>query len=258
MTTDFVSLTEVSGDDVTVEQVERMARRYHWAGDFCGGKDVLEVACGTGQGVGYLAKLARSITAGDYSEALLDIARRHYGSRFDFRRFDAQAMPFRDSSFDVIIIFEAIYYVPDVQKCFAECRRVLRRGGSVLIATANKDLFDFNPSSHSHRYLGVVELGDRLDEHGFETAFFGDTPVTTVSIRQRVVRPVKALAARLGLIPKSMSAKKLLKRLVFGDLVPMPAEITADSAPRAVFAPLARGLPDHSHKVILCAAKLTG
>ena len=30
-----------------------------------------------------------------------------------------------------------------------------------------------------------------------------------------------------GLLPKTMAGKKLLKRLVFGELVPMPAEITA-------------------------------
>src|SRR6187551_525624 len=76
---DFFSVTEISGDDVTTEQVERHARRYYWAGDFCHGKDVLEVACGTGQGVGYLGSLARSMKAGDCSKLLLEIAKRHYG-----------------------------------------------------------------------------------------------------------------------------------------------------------------------------------
>ena len=78
MDTSFVAITEISGDEVTVEQVERMARRYYWAGDYCVDKDILEVGCGTGQGVGYLASAARSVTAGDYSDTLLEIARRHY------------------------------------------------------------------------------------------------------------------------------------------------------------------------------------
>ena len=30
---DFVPLTEISGDDVSTEQVERLARRYYWAGE---------------------------------------------------------------------------------------------------------------------------------------------------------------------------------------------------------------------------------
>jgi SAM-dependent methyltransferase len=254
--TDFVSLTEVSGDDVSTEQVERMARRYYWAGDYCRDKDVLEVACGTGQGVGYLASIGRSVTAGDYSKPVLEIARRHYGRRFEFRQFDAQQMPFADNSFDVVLIFEALYYLPDHERFFQECRRVLRPNGVLLIATANKDLFDFNPSPHSTRYFGVAEFSEILGRFDFVPVFFGDTPVNAVSARQRLLRPVKAMASRLGLIPKSMSAKKLLKRLAFGGLVQMPPEVTEHTAPRVKPTALPAGRPDRSHKVLYCAATL--
>ena len=73
-----------------------------------------------------------------------------------------------------------------------------------------------------------------------------------------MLRPIKALAARSGLIPKSMAAKKLLKRLVFGRLVKMPAEITAETAPKIAPTPLRAGQPDRSHKVLFCAATLRG
>ncbi len=256
MTTDFVSLTELAGDDVSVEQVERLARRYYWAADYCTGKDVLEAACGAGQGVGYLSSVSRSLRAGDYSPALLEIAGRHYGSRFGFEQFDAQKMPFADGAFDVVVIFEAIYYLPDLAAFFVECRRVLRPGGTLLIATANKDLFDFTPSPHSHRYLGVVELERELSAHGFTVRCYGDTPLGEVSWRQRILRPVKAMVTSLNLMPKSMSGKKLLKRLVFGNLVKMPAEITADTAARQAPTPLPAGQPDRGHKVLYCAATL--
>jgi SAM-dependent methyltransferase len=256
LTTDFVSLTEIAGDDVTSEQVERLARRYYWAGDYCRGRDVLEVACGAGQGVGYLAALVRSVTAGDYSEAVLSVARRHYGDRQGFQRFDAQQLPFGDGRFDVVLIFEALYYVPDVRKFFDECRRVLRPGGVLLIATANKDLFDFTPSPHSHTYLGVAEFESELARAGFTASCFGDTPLEAVSARQQILRPVKAMASRLGLVPKSMSGKKLLKRLVFGSLVKMPAEVGPETATQVSPAPLAAGHPDRGHKVIFCEARL--
>jgi SAM-dependent methyltransferase len=174
VSTDFVAFTEVAGDEVSAEQVERIARRYYWAAGYCRGKDVLEAACGTGQGLGLLSRSARSLTAGDYSPAVLDIARRHYGSRFDLKQFDAQHMPFADASFDVVILFEALYYVPDVERFFRECKRVLRPGGTLLIATANKDLFDFTPGAHTHRYLGVQELHHELGSVGFEVHCYGD------------------------------------------------------------------------------------
>ena len=49
-------------------------------------------------------------------------------------------MPYKDNSIDVIILFEAIYYLPSVEKFVSECWRILRDRGKVLIATANKDL----------------------------------------------------------------------------------------------------------------------
>ena len=110
---DYISVTEMAGDEVTQEQIDRMCNRYYWAGEYCAGKDVVEVACGSGQGLGYLSGIARSLKAGDYSNEILSIARRHYGERIPLRQFDAQEMPFADKSKDVIILFEAIYYIPD-------------------------------------------------------------------------------------------------------------------------------------------------
>jgi hypothetical protein len=43
-TTDYVSVTEISGDEVSQEQVQRIYNRYKWAAAFCQGKDVVEAA----------------------------------------------------------------------------------------------------------------------------------------------------------------------------------------------------------------------
>lgn len=153
--------------------------------------------------MGYLAGIARSLDAGDYSEEILDIARRHYGERISLRQFDAQDMPFEDKSKDVIILFEAIYYLPDVAKFVRECARVLRPGGKVLIATANKDLFDFNPSPHSYKYYGTVELRELFERSGFNVKLYGYMDVRSVSIRQRILRPIKFLASKTRIIPGS-------------------------------------------------------
>ncbi len=77
--------------------MDRLCNRYYWAGKYYAGKDVLEVACGTGQGLGYLSKLAKSFTAGDYSEEILKIAQAYYGDRISLRQFDAQNMPYAEN-----------------------------------------------------------------------------------------------------------------------------------------------------------------
>lgn len=255
--TNFVDVTELADDEVAAEQVSRVQTRYAWAMERCRGKDVLEVACGTGPGLGLLQSVARSLVAGDISDDILARARAHYGSRVDIRRMDAMALPFEAGSLDVVIIFEALYYVPDAARFVAECARVLRPGGMVLVSNANKDLFDFNPSPHSHTYHGVVELGQLFGAAGFDTGFWGDVAVTEVSWRQKLFRPIKRLVVSLGLMPGSMAGKKLLKRLVFGQMLPFPREIAATpelSAARLVSLP--NGQPDRAFKVVLCAATM--
>jgi ubiquinone/menaquinone biosynthesis C-methylase UbiE len=204
-----------------------------------------------------LGRVCRSLEAGDYSEAILRIARDHYGSRVPLRQVDAQSLPYPDASKDVIILFEAIYYIPDVSRFVDECRRVLRPGGQVLIATANKDLYDFNPSPLSHRYFGAQELVRLFRDAGFEPVVYGYMPVEKVSLRQRILRPVKKIVVALGLMPKSLKGKRFLKRFVFGRLVPMPAELPPTSLAEAEPpTPLTGDAPDQVHKVLYCRATL--
>ncbi len=248
-------MTELAGDEVSQEQVQRICNRYYWAGEYCIGKDVLEAACGTGQGLGYLAKYARTLIAGDYSQEILNIARSHYQDRMNLYQFDAQKMPFSDNCFDIVIMFEAIYYLQDAAKFVSECQRVLRPSGKVLIVTANKDLFDFNPSPYTFKYYGSVELFELFSKRGFSVELFGDTPLDKISLRQKVLRPIKKLASSLHLIPGSMEAKKFLKRIMFGQLVRMPAEIEKGMVEYIPPATISHLCPDVKHKVIYCIAK---
>ncbi len=252
--TNFVEVSELTGDEVSREQIERLCHRYYWAGRQCWGLDVLEAACGSGAGLGYLAGIANSIRAGDYSADILARAQAHYGDRIPVQRFDAQDMPFGDDVFDVVILFEALYFIPSPERFVAECRRVLRPNGKVLIATANKDLYDFNPSPHSTRYFGPCELLDLFSAEAFSVEFWGYLDTASVSMRQHILRPVKKLAVSLNLMPRTMTGKKLLKRLVFGELQRLPAEISDDLQPYVEPSSIPTNRPDHKHKVIYCTA----
>ena len=256
METNYISVTEIAGDEVSQEQINRLCNRYYWAGNYCADKDVVEIACGTGQGLGYLQGIAKTLEAGDYSKDMLIIARRHYKNRIKLIQCDAQDMPFEENSKDVIILFEAIYYIPDVKKFIESACGILRPGGTVLIATANKDLYDFNPSPYSHKYFGVLELKQLFEAYGFETVFFGDTPVNKASFLQKTLRPIKTVAVKFNLIPKTMTMKKILKRLVFGKLVKMSPEIKADTALYVEPQKLRDDRKDQGYKVIYCAATL--
>jgi SAM-dependent methyltransferase len=256
--TDYSEVTELAGSSISAEQLVRLSHRYGWAAQQCAGKDVVEVACGSGAGLGLLGGVSRSLEGGDYSPPILERARAHYGGRVRLMQVDAQLLPYENASKDVVILFEAIYYVPDAARFVAECRRVLRPGGQVLVATANRDLSDFNPSPLSHRYYGAAELAALFHGAGFDVQLYGYLPVGRVSWRQRALRPLKRLAVGLGIMPRTLKGKRFLKRLVFGRLVVMPAELEPSRGQTEPPVPLPGDRADEIHKVLYCRATLPG
>ncbi len=253
--TDYIQVTEVTGEAVSREQIDRMLNRYHWAAGYCQNREVLELACGSGQGLGYLSKKAKRIVGGDYCGPLLRIAQHHYGIRLPLMQLDAQKIPCRDGSFDAVILYEAIYYLKDCASFARECFRVLRPGGVLLLCTANQDLPDFNPSPFSHRYFSPPDFSDLLTPVGFEVECFADFPVDYYSRKQRFLSWVKKTMVRLDLMPKTMAGKKIFKRLVFGKLVPLPPELTEEMGAPQNPTPISLHPKDTSHKVLFAAAR---
>ena len=252
----YNSVTELTNSEVTSEQLQRAANRYSWAASKCKDKDVLEVACGAGMGLGLLNKSAKNLVGGDFTQSIVSMARDHYGERVPVVCLDAHALPFADCSFDVVLLVEAIYYLEKPNYFINECKRLLRPKGQLLIVSANKDLYDFNPSPFSHYYFGIKEFEELMVLHNFSVIFYGDMKVKNTSIRQRILRPLKWIAVRLNVIPGSMNSKRILKRLVFGKMVLMPAELNYSHCKPEPPVPLMLGFPNRSYKTIFVEATL--
>jgi hypothetical protein len=131
---------------------------------------------------------------------------------------------------------------------------VLRPGGVLLIASANKDLPDFNPSPYSFAYFNPPGFQALLEPAGFTVRCFAGVPLERPSPVQRLLRLAKRIAVRFDLIPHTMGGKKLLKRLVFGRLESLPAEIADDTAPYDPPTPIPANAPNRTHKVLFCEA----
>jgi SAM-dependent methyltransferase len=102
-----------------------------------GGRDVLEIAAGTGISTvalrGALPASAR-LVATDLNEPMLEIAKGKLASaeNVTFRQADAMALPFDDAAFDLVVIQFGAMFFPDKPAAFSEARRVLRPGGTLL------------------------------------------------------------------------------------------------------------------------------
>lgn len=98
------------------------------------GKKVLEIATGPGLLAKNVAWAAETVTATDYSEGMINTAKKGgCPSNVTFEVADATALPYDDSSFDVVIIANALHVMPDPEKALSEIDRVLKTKG-VLIA----------------------------------------------------------------------------------------------------------------------------
>ena len=232
--------------------------RYHWAGALSQGKDVLEVACGPGVGLGYLARHARSIVGGDYDERLLRRAQAHYHYRVPLLRLDAQALPFADRAFDVVVMFEALYYLVRPEEFFREARRVLRPGGAVLVCLPNREWAGFNPSPFRHRYFSASELRSALAAAGFAPRLFGGFPAVSGTLRDRILLAVRRAAVKMHVVPKTMKGKELVKRLLYGRLVPVPPEVHDGMAELSRLAPIDMGADTPPFRVLYAAGHLQG
>ncbi len=227
---DYTTVTETPDNRASQEQVARLYTRYRFASEYCKGKDVLEVACGTGIGLGYLAKSAKRVVGGDIDKNNLKYALKTYSGRNDIEilSLDACNLPFDANSFDIVVFFEAIYYLTWPGKFLAEARRVLKDNGTLIICTANKDWPGFNSSPYSYRYFSANELYSLLKGNGFEVELFADCPSLSDGFKDNLVSAIKKTAVKFHLIPKTMKGKEKFKRLFFGKLVPLPPEITDD------------------------------
>lgn len=225
---DFTKVTELPGVRETRANLIQLYTRYHWASRHVVGKRVLELGCGAGVGLGYmLNKGAAIVVGGDIEERNLNLARQHYTgrSRLELAIMDAQSIPRSDSSYDVVILFEAVYFIPDAGKFLAEAFRVLAPGGLVLISTVNREWPQFNPAPFSFWYPSARELKGRMEQAGFRTVIRGAFPDGPANVHGRMVAWTRRVAARMKLIPDSMKGKELLKRVFYGRLEPIPSEL---------------------------------
>jgi ubiquinone/menaquinone biosynthesis C-methylase UbiE len=256
VTADYRDVTERSGEPATRGQIADMAHRYHWAASQSAGRRVLEVACGTGQGLGILATRAASVVACDLDADNVAEALRTHGERFSVRVSDALSLPVEDGTVDAVVLFEAIYYLADPSAFLRECRRVLSPSGIVLLSTTNPDLFDFSPSPLSRRYYGASELALLFESSGFRPKLFGYGRTEGLPLRQRLLRPVKVAARTLGLVPRTMRGKALVRRLLFGRLPVMPRDLTSVAPPSDEPLPLGNDTPDRVHRYLYAAGEL--
>ena len=99
---------------------------------------VLDLGCGGGRNIEYFLTKAGKVYGLDHSKTSVKMAseinkKSIKNGRCKILVGDVKNLPFEDESIDIVTAFETIYFWNDIEECFKEIYRVLKKGGQFLI-----------------------------------------------------------------------------------------------------------------------------
>ena len=114
-----------------VSTIQAHLQRYMWALSYCANKNVLDVGCGIGYGTYMVGCVALSATGIDISTEAIEECKDNYWNDFfvyDIEQYEA------DHCFDVVIAFEVIEHIENMQAGITNIKKAVTDDGIILIS----------------------------------------------------------------------------------------------------------------------------
>ncbi len=142
-------------------------------------KKILDVGCGAGNLLNYLAKKNKNnlLWGVDISKQIIRRAEKNkFSKRETFKVLDAGKLPFKNNFFDEAYCYEVLEHVDDLNKTLNEIRRVLKNGRKLMVtvplADSEKILIKYNkdyPKQVGHRrFFSERDIEGTLKDVGFK------------------------------------------------------------------------------------------
>lgn len=184
------------------QMLDRMNLSHQYLRDFAlpklkfrEGMKILDLGCGGGATIADMRRYApdAEIDGIDYSEISVAKAQRFNKEAVEsgktrIVRGDVAALPMGDESYDLATAVETVYFWPDMEKAFAEVKRVLRSGGvfAVIDEGSDPDRCDWpDPDGNLHVWRPEELM------HFMKKAGFADVTVDHGEDQLILVRGVK-------------------------------------------------------------------
>jgi len=119
---------------------------------------VLDIASGDGVMAELLAPQASKVICIDISEKVVAAGRKRLSSsaNVEFRIGDMHQLPFKDQSFDTVLLMHALTYTDKPERVLREASRVLRHGGRLLAVTLARHRHKKAVEPYNHANLGFT------------------------------------------------------------------------------------------------------
>ncbi len=202
-------------------------------------QEILDAGCGIGGSALYLAKkfdaTATGITLSPVQARRAQERAVEMGMTARFEVADALEMPFADGSFDLVWSLESGEHMPDKEKFIAECYRVLKPGGTFLMAAwCHRPIEGFHPpltaDEQAHLdnlyevyclpYIISIPAFEAIaQETGFQNIATDDWSDAVAPFWGEVIRSAFSLEAVVGLVqagPKIIQAALAMRLMSQG------------------------------------------
>tara|TARA_Y100000034_G_scaffold135774_1_gene209058 strand:- start:58 stop:759 length:702 start_codon:yes stop_codon:yes gene_type:complete len=174
---------------------------------------ILDMGCAYGEYTKLYSEKCNMICGLDPNEELLRMARRDY-PKIEFKRGIAEDIPFENELFDVVILADVLEHVNDEKKTLEEIRRVLKKGGDLLLTVPNKGLFSFmDIDNYSWYYRKFRNI--KTNKPGYQNKHKHYSFKELKKLLEPEFQILKSYRSSLFLLP-FVSNLLLLIRLVFG------------------------------------------
>lgn len=121
----------------------------------------IDLGSGTGRMIELFAPQARRAEGVDSSRKMLALARARLddtgSGQASVRQADILGLPYEDNCADLVTIHQVLHYLPEPQAAIKEAARILKPGGTLLIADFAPHAFEELRQVHAHRRLGFSD-----------------------------------------------------------------------------------------------------
>ncbi len=126
---------------------------------------ILEIGCGSGRDIQHMSGRNKRVFGIDISDSTYDVHKKYLDKPDIFiLRCDANHLPFKDSSFDLVYSDHVLHHINDLPGCFKEIARVSRK----------KSVFIFNLYGKENNFImmGIIEP--------FKKIFLKNLPISII------------------------------------------------------------------------------
>lgn len=158
-----------SGWDSNMVRNEAVISRILDHAEIEAGKDVLDVACGTGVLFpDYLKRNVKSLTGIDISPKMAEIAKSKFSDENIFVVCgDVEEFSF-DKKFDAVVVYNAFPHFPNPERLIANLSRIVKQGGTVTVAhgMSRKMLEKHHSGAAKSVSIGLISEDELADIFG--------------------------------------------------------------------------------------------